>query len=133
MAEVVDAYYGDDPPAQPAHWGSRGKGLFSHHVLFQLADIHVRLKNADAVERLFERAVSRTEDFQGDDQWRLGMVHREYGLCMSKLGRKAGAREQLKDALEMLRISLGPDDPRTREVQENLGSLDGAGEGVAQP
>ena len=133
LAEVVDAYYGDDPPAQPAHWGSRGKGLFSHHVLFQLADIHVRLKNADAVERLFERAISHREGFQDDDQWRLGIVHREYGLCLPKLGRKANARKQLRDALEVLRHTLEPDDPRTREVHEDLRALDDPGEGSAQP
>jgi tetratricopeptide (TPR) repeat protein len=72
--ELVDAYLGEDPPEHPAHWNARGKDLFLHHVVFELAAIHVRKKDADTVVRLFDRTLARASDFVGEDHWRLGRV-----------------------------------------------------------
>ncbi len=121
--ELVDAYLGENPPDHPAHWNARGKDLFPHHVVFALAAIHAKQSDGDAVVRLFDRTLARESDFVGEDRWRLGRVRHEYGNNLAKLGRHTDAETQLIKALELLRETLGNDDPRTRSVLESLVSL----------
>jgi len=123
LQSVVSAYMVDSPPNHPSHWNARGKDLFPHHVVFELADIYADVGTLDELTKLFDQAISSAQSLSSDDRWRLGRIYHVYGDCLRRKGRYEESEARLLEAHEELTSTLSADHARTIAVVESLVDL----------